>query len=73
MLRTRVLLPIRATVRYYSSSSPNVLVYLEHHDGNIDTGSLSALTAASQLGGSVTGVVVDKPGNIESIVEKAKR
>ena len=74
MLRTRVLLPVRTTVRCYASAPPpNALVYLDHHDGDIDAGSLSALTAAGQLGGSVTGVVVGKPGYLEDVVEKAKK
>jgi len=74
MLRARLLLPIRTAVRSYSSiSGPSTLVYLEHHDGDIDTGSLSALTAAGQLGGSVTGLVVGKPGYVEGVIEKAKK
>jgi electron transfer flavoprotein alpha subunit len=75
MLRTRVLLPVhRTSIRCYASSpSPSALVYLEHHDGDIDIGSLSALTAAGQLGGRVTAVVVGKAGYIESVVEKAKK
>jgi electron transfer flavoprotein alpha subunit len=74
MLRARVLLPIGNAARSYASaSSPSTLVYLEHHDGDIDTGSLSALTAARQLGGNVTGLVVGKPGYVEGVVEKVKK
>lgn len=75
MLRTRALLAVRRTsVRCYASApSPSALVYLEHHNGDIDTGSLSALTAAAQLGGSVTAVVVGKAGYLEGVVEKAKK
>jgi electron transfer flavoprotein alpha subunit len=74
MLRTRVLLPLRTAVRYYATApSPNALIYLEHQHGEIDSGSLSALTAAGQLGGNVTGVVVGKPGLVEGIVEKARK
>lgn len=71
MLRARV---IRTAIRSYASvSSPNTLVYLEHHKGDIDAGSLSALTAAGELGGTVTGLVVGKPGYVEGVVEKAKK
>lgn len=74
MLRTSVLLPVRKAVRCYAStSSPNALVYLEHHNGDIDVGSLSALTAAGQLGGNVTALVVGKAGDIEGVIEKARK
>ncbi|KAF8588638.1 electron transfer flavoprotein alpha subunit [Ramaria rubella] len=74
MLRARVVLPLRAAVRYYASAPfPHTLVYLEHHNGDLDSGSLSALTAAGELGGKVTGLVVGKPGYLENVVEKAKK
>ncbi|KAF8520333.1 electron transfer flavoprotein alpha subunit [Hysterangium stoloniferum] len=74
MLRVGALQPLRAAVRYYASAaSPRTLVYLEHHEGDIDSGSLSALTAATQLGGNVTGLVVGKPGHIDEVVKKAKK
>ncbi|KAF9506078.1 hypothetical protein BS47DRAFT_1353281 [Hydnum rufescens UP504] len=72
---------IRALSRTYSrhrrsfasASSPiHSLLYVEHRSGDIDAGSLSALTAASQLGGKVTGLVVGRPGDVDSIVEKVK-
>ena len=42
--------------RYATTSGPHALVFLEHREGTIDSGSLSALTAAQQLGGQVTGL-----------------
>ncbi|TFK53605.1 electron transfer flavo protein alpha-subunit [Heliocybe sulcata] len=73
-LRTRrSLLLGRAIVRTYASApSPHALVYLEHRGGQLDSGSLSALTAASQLGGQVTGLVVGSPDEVPKVVEKAK-
>lgn len=75
LLRLRSFAPIvRASVRCYASAStPNTLVYLEHHNGEIDSGSLSALTAAGRLGGNVTGLVVGKPESLADVVEKAKK
>ncbi|GJJ06241.1 hypothetical protein Clacol_000432 [Clathrus columnatus] len=63
-----------ASVRRYASSlHTNTLVYLEHHNGELDHGSLSALTAARELGGNVTGLVLSKPEFISDIIEKAKK
>ncbi|KIJ49702.1 hypothetical protein M422DRAFT_225665 [Sphaerobolus stellatus SS14] len=76
MLRARIrtFIPLRTAIRCYASvAPPNALVYLEHHEGDIDSGSLSAVTAATQLGGKVTGLVVGKAGDIDSVVEKAKK
>lgn len=39
----------------------------------IDSGSLSAVTAAGQLGGEVTGLIVGAPGEVSKAVEKAKK
>ncbi|KZV95019.1 electron transfer flavo protein, alpha subunit [Exidia glandulosa HHB12029] len=63
-----------AAARFYASaSSPHTLLFIEHRGGAIESGSLSALTAASQLGGSVTGIVVGAPDEVEPIVESAKK
>ena len=58
--------------RSYSNSS-HALVFIEHSQGVLDSASLSALTAASQLGGQVTGLVVASPEEVSSVVEKAKK
>jgi electron transfer flavoprotein alpha subunit len=58
---------------YATATSPRTLVYLEHSDGNLESGSLSALTAASQLGGEVTGILVGGSKEVESVLEKAKK
>jgi electron transfer flavoprotein alpha subunit len=56
---------------YASAAGPRALLFIEHSNGNIESGSLSALTAATQLGGEVTGIVVGD--GIENVVEKAKK
>jgi electron transfer flavoprotein alpha subunit len=58
---------------YATASSPKTLVYLEHVNGNLESGSLSALTAASQLGGEVTGILVGGSSEVQSVLEKAKK
>jgi electron transfer flavoprotein alpha subunit len=64
----------RALVRAYATSpSPHALVLLEHRQGVVDSGSLSALTAAAQLGGQVTGLVVGGPDQVQGVVETAKK
>jgi len=74
MLRIRLLKPRFALLRTYAtSSSPHALVFIEHRDGELDSGSLSALTAAEQLGGKVTGLIVGGPGEVEKAVEKAQK
>lgn len=58
---------------YATATGPNTLIFLEHQNGVLDSGSLSALTAAQQLGGNVTGLVVAGPEHIKTVVEKAKQ
>ncbi|KIM78876.1 hypothetical protein PILCRDRAFT_74929 [Piloderma croceum F 1598] len=66
MLRTRALVCHRAFVRAYATSpSPHALIFLEHRAGAIESASLSALTAAEQLGGQVTGLVVGSPEEVQ--------
>lgn len=48
-------------------------MFLEHREGVIDNGSLSAVTAAQQLGGQVTGLVVGGPEQVKDVVQKAKK
>ncbi|KAI0254032.1 electron transfer flavoprotein alpha subunit [Lactifluus subvellereus] len=52
---------------YATATSPHALVLLEHKNGTIESGSLSALTAAQQLGGTVAGIV------IPTVLEKVKK
>lgn len=73
MLRARTPLLSRVLSTRSYANSPHALVFIEHSQGNFDSASLSALTAASQLGGQVTGLVVASPEEVSSIVEKAKR
>ncbi|KAK0212885.1 DHS-like NAD/FAD-binding domain-containing protein [Desarmillaria ectypa] len=63
----------RPLVRAYATpASPHALVLLEHRAGVLDSGSLSALTAATHLGGQVTGLIISGPDGA-SVVEKAKK
>jgi electron transfer flavoprotein alpha subunit len=48
-------------------------VFLEHRKGKIEAGSLSALTAASQLGGQVSALIVGDSENVGGVVERAKK
>jgi electron transfer flavoprotein alpha subunit len=74
LLRPRTAGSFRAFLRAYSSAPPpHALVFLEHRQGVIDSGSLSALTAAEQLGGQVTGLIVGGPEHVPGAVEKAKK
>jgi electron transfer flavoprotein alpha subunit len=74
MLRARSIICSRVLVRAYTTStSPHALVLLEHRQGNLESGSLSALTAAEQLGGEVTGLVVGSPEEVKGIVAEAKK
>ena len=61
--------------RFYatSSSSPHALLFIEHQNGVLESSSLSALTAAQQLGGSVTGLIVGNSEEVKDVVEKAKK
>ncbi|CAK5281336.1 unnamed protein product [Mycena citricolor] len=65
---------LRALQRAYSSTpAPHALVLLEQRQGDIDSASLSALTAAEQLGGQVTGLIVGAAQHVAGAVEKAKK
>ncbi|KAN0091129.1 DHS-like NAD/FAD-binding domain containing protein [Tylopilus felleus] len=73
MLRIRTAALSRALARTYAaSSSPHALVFLEHRDGELDSASLSALTAASRLGGKVTGLLAGSPDQVPGVLDKAK-
>ncbi|KAK2464283.1 hypothetical protein APHAL10511_003740 [Amanita phalloides] len=74
MLRARTIVRYQALAfsRSYASSSPHALVFLEHNNGTIVSGSLSALTAATKLGGQVTGLIVGGPEHVSNTVETAK-
>lgn len=77
MLRQTQRLLLRPTLSisrsYATTTSPHALVFIEQREGVIDSGSLSALTAATQLGGEVTGLIVGGPGEVEKAVESAKK
>ncbi|KAJ7593997.1 DHS-like NAD/FAD-binding domain-containing protein [Mycena floridula] len=74
MLRTRAFAACRPLYRAYATASgPNSLVFIEHNQGVIDSGSLSAVTAAEQLGGKITGLVVGDKEHVQSVVDQVKR
>ncbi|KAF9263374.1 electron transfer flavoprotein, alpha subunit [Marasmius fiardii PR-910] len=74
LLASRRILLCRHALRAYSTStSPHALIFLEHREGVIEPGSLSALTAAGQLGGSITGLVVGGSDQVPEVVDKLKK
>ena len=74
MLRAHRLVSLRPAFRTYATAAnTHALVFLEHRDGAIDSGSLSALTAAEQLGGQVTGLIVGSPDEVQQVVPKAQK
>lgn len=74
MLRARPLFRLRPTFRTYATAAnPHALVFLEHREGVIDSGSLSALTAAEQLGGQVTGLIVGAADEVQQVIPKAQK
>jgi len=63
-----------ALIRAYATApSTHALVFLEHRNGAIESGSLAALTAAQQLGGEVTGLVVGSPDQVPPVLDKARK
>jgi electron transfer flavoprotein alpha subunit len=72
-LRTLPITRAFASRTYATATSPHALVLLEHRSGNIESGSLSALTAAQQLGGQVTGLIIGGPDQVPGILEQAKK
>ena len=58
---------------YATAAEPHALVFLEHRQGVLEPGSLSALTAASQLGGQVSALIVGDKAHVDSAVEEAKK
>ena len=72
MFRARIA-GLRLFRGYATATGPHSLVFIEHSKGVIDSGSLSAVSAATQLGGQVTGLVVGGPEHIRNAVDSAKR
>ncbi|KIJ18721.1 hypothetical protein PAXINDRAFT_167278 [Paxillus involutus ATCC 200175] len=74
MLRARTSTLSRTLIRSYATApSPHALVFLEHYQGELDSASLSAVTAAAQLGGKVTGLIVGGLDQVPIVLEKAKK
>ena len=55
------------------SSAAHALVFVEHNNGSINPGSLSALTAAQNLGGQVSLLIVGNDKSLPGVVDQAKR
>ncbi|KAF8629406.1 hypothetical protein AX15_003460 [Amanita polypyramis BW_CC] len=74
MLRARTAIRYRVLFSrsYATPASPHALVFLEHNNGTINSGSLSALTAATKLGGQVTGLIVGGSDHVQGAVESAR-
>lgn len=74
MLRARTLAYLKPAFRTYATAAnPHALVYLEHSGGAIDSGSLSALTAAQKLGGEVTGLLVGSEEEVKAVLPQAQK
>ena len=74
MLRARTLAGLRPLLRSYATAAnPHALVFLEHRGGIIDSGSLSALTAAEKLGGEVTGLIVGSAEDVQQVLPTAQK
>ena len=74
LLRTSARLARPVCSRSYATAgSPHALVFLEHRKGKIEAGSLSALTAASQLGGQVSALIVGDSEDVGGVAEQAKK
>lgn len=72
--RTLRTIPRNSLRLFASATSPaHSLLLVEHRSGEIEAGTLSALTAASKIGGKVTAIVVGGSGDVDPIVEKVKK
>lgn len=74
MLLRPFALTSRALSRSFATAPPpHALVFLEHSQGVLESSSLSALTAAEQLGGKVTGLIIGNTEHVNVVLSKAKR
>ncbi|KAG9094577.1 Electron transfer flavoprotein alpha-subunit [Ceratobasidium sp. 392] len=68
--------PTPRLLRTYATPAggSHTLLFLEHTNGSVDAASLSALTAAKQLNGKVTALVVGgEEGEVQKVVDEAKK
>lgn len=67
--------PLATSSRAFASASSPIhsLLLVEHRSGDVEGGTLVALTAAAELGGKVTGLVIGAPGEVEGVIEKVKK
>ncbi|WVR04427.1 hypothetical protein IAU60_001430 [Kwoniella sp. DSM 27419] len=72
---------VRAAIRTCRLSSraiaqrrlASTLVFLEHKAGKLNDSSLNAVTAAKALGQDTAGIVVGSKGDVDSVLEEAKK
>lgn len=65
---------LQATRGYATAASPSALVFLEHRGGQLSSAVLNAISAAEQLGGPVTGVIMGaEDEQLEKVAEEAKK
>jgi electron transfer flavoprotein alpha subunit len=74
-MRSAALRTLQLSTRgYATAASPSALVFLEHRGGQLNSAVLNAITAASKLGGPVTGVILGaEDEQIDKVVEEAKK
>jgi electron transfer flavoprotein alpha subunit len=49
------------------------LVFLEHKNGKLNDGSLSAVTAAKKLDGDAAGIVVGTKADVDGVLDEVKK
>jgi electron transfer flavoprotein alpha subunit len=72
----RLAYPAPRLLRTYATPAggSHTLLFLEHTNGAVDAASLSALTAAKELNGKVTALVVGgEDGQVQQVVDEAKK
>ena len=74
-LRSSAVRSTFAAQRSYATEAGAIkaLLFLEHRDGKLNPGSLNALSAATALGGEVTGLVTGEGDAAQKVADAAKR
>ena len=59
---------------YATAASPSALVFLEHRGGKLSSAVYNAVSAATKLGGRVTGVILGaEEEQLDQVAEEAKK
>jgi hypothetical protein len=76
MIRS-ILRPARSAFLSTSSAAQrrlaSSLVFLEHKNGKLNDGSLSAVTAAKKLDGDAAGIVVGTKADVDGVLDQVKK